>query len=150
MVCCPLYLSVALWPESARWLDMSIQRMLLLTDGATHRKWLSDLCQIDHSFSLLVQSRALYPALEAMSFDLIIVEIMAASRYDGLKFCQHLRKSTNVPILVLSSVRDEDFILSMYAAQIDDYIVKPIGARVLHAKLRAWQRWTKRPRRFIH
>jgi CheY-like chemotaxis protein len=69
------------------------------------------------------------------------VGIEPAAKVSGLAFCQRLRARTQVPILVLSSLDDKSFILDLYRAKVDDYIVKPISIQLLQAKLTVWQRW---------
>ena len=55
----------------------------------------------------------------------------------GVDICTAMRSWTQVPILVLSAVGDEDAKVKALTAGADDYITKPFGARELVARLRA-------------
>ena len=55
----------------------------------------------------------------------------------GIEVCRELRTWTQVPILVLSAVGDEDMKVAALDAGADDYVTKPFGTRELVARLRA-------------
>lgn len=68
--------------------------------------------------------------------DLIILDIMMPEM-DGISVCRELRKSSNVPIIFLSSKDEEiDRILGLELGG-DDYITKPFSPRELVARTRA-------------
>jgi two-component system KDP operon response regulator KdpE len=56
---------------------------------------------------------------------------------DGVEVTRELRKWSEMPILVLSAVGDEDQKVRALEAGADDYITKPFGARELVARLQA-------------
>jgi two-component system KDP operon response regulator KdpE len=56
---------------------------------------------------------------------------------DGVELCRRLREWTDVPLVVLSAVGDEDAKVRALAAGADDYITKPFGPRELVARLQA-------------
>ncbi len=55
----------------------------------------------------------------------------------GVDVCRSLREWTQMPILVLSAVGDEEEKVRALEAGADDYIVKPFGPRELVARLQA-------------
>jgi two-component system, OmpR family, KDP operon response regulator KdpE len=55
----------------------------------------------------------------------------------GIDVCRELRTWTNVPILVLSAVGDEQEKVAALDAGADDYVTKPFGVDELLARLRA-------------
>lgn len=55
----------------------------------------------------------------------------------GIEVCRSLRTWTQIPVLVLSAVGDEDEKVRALEAGADDYIVKPFGPRELVARLHA-------------
>jgi two-component system, OmpR family, KDP operon response regulator KdpE len=57
--------------------------------------------------------------------------------FDGVELCRRLREWTDIPLIVLSAVGDEDAKVRALAAGADDYITKPFGPRELVARLQA-------------
>jgi two-component system, OmpR family, KDP operon response regulator KdpE len=62
---------------------------------------------------------------------------------DGVEVCRRLREWSNMPIIVLSAVGDEDAKVRALAAAADDYVTKPFGPRELVARLEANLRRTE-------
>jgi two-component system KDP operon response regulator KdpE len=56
---------------------------------------------------------------------------------DGVELCRRLREWTEVPLIVLSAVGDEEAKVRALAAGADDYVTKPFGPRELVARLQA-------------
>jgi two-component system KDP operon response regulator KdpE len=68
---------------------------------------------------------------EAAIIDLVLPDI------DGVEVCRRLREWTEIPIIVLSAVGEEDAKVRALAAGADDYVTKPFGPRELIARLQA-------------
>ena len=74
--------------------------------------------------------------------DLIILDIMLPGD-DGFTLCQHIRQTSNVPIIMLTANSDEmDRILGLEIGA-DDYIAKPFSPRELLARIKALLRRTQ-------
>jgi two-component system KDP operon response regulator KdpE len=56
---------------------------------------------------------------------------------DGIELCRRLREWTDIPLIVLSAIGDEDAKVRALAAGADDYVTKPFGPRELVARLNA-------------
>jgi two-component system KDP operon response regulator KdpE len=56
---------------------------------------------------------------------------------DGVELCARLREWSEMPIIVLSAVGEEDAKVRALAAGADDYVTKPFGPRELVARLEA-------------
>jgi two-component system KDP operon response regulator KdpE len=67
----------------------------------------------------------------AAVIDLVLPDI------DGVEVCRRLREWSEMPIIVLSAVGDEDAKVRALAAGADDYVTKPFGPRELVARLEA-------------
>jgi two-component system KDP operon response regulator KdpE len=61
----------------------------------------------------------------------------------GTDVCRRLRQWSDMPIIVLSAVGDEDAKVDALAAGADDYVTKPFGPRELLARLDAVLRRTR-------
>jgi two-component system, OmpR family, KDP operon response regulator KdpE len=70
-----------------------------------------------------------------------IVDLMLPDG-NGVELCRQLREWTNMPIILLSAVGDEDAKVKALAAGADDYVTKPFGPRELVARLQANMRRT--------
>lgn len=69
-------------------------------------------------------------------FDGVLLDIMMPG-LDGFSVCRALRKSSDVPIIFLTALSDEDDKLHGYQLGADDYVTKPFTMSVLYAKLNA-------------
>ncbi len=76
---------------------------------------------------------AVYSA-EEESFDLILLDVLMPKK-DGLATCREIRSFTDVPILFLSALGQEENLLKGYKYGADDYIVKPFPLSVLSEKI---------------
>ncbi len=74
--------------------------------------------------------------------DLIVLDLMLPGR-DGLSLCRELRKSTHVPIVMLTVMGEEDDRIRGFEGGADDYIAKPFNPRELLARIRAVLRRTR-------
>ena len=68
--------------------------------------------------------------------DGVILDLVLPDR-NGSDVCRELRRWTDVPVLVLSAVGDEQEKVTALDAGADDYITKPFGIDELLARLRA-------------
>jgi two-component system KDP operon response regulator KdpE len=68
--------------------------------------------------------------------DAVILDLMLPDR-SGIEVCRQLRAWTQVPILLLSVVGEEDDKVAALDAGADDYVMKPFGVNELLARLRA-------------
>ena len=68
--------------------------------------------------------------------DGVLLDIMMPE-LDGLSVCRKLRKNSDVPILFLTALSDEEDKLLGYELGADDYITKPFSLPVLYAKITA-------------
>ena len=78
-------------------------------------------------------------AAKGSQYDLIVLDINMPEM-DGLEVCKELRKTSDVPVLFLSS-RDEeiDRVLGLELGA-DDYLTKPFSPRELVARVKAVNR----------
>ncbi|GAA4503646.1 response regulator transcription factor [Pseudaeromonas paramecii] len=80
--------------------------------------------------------RAMYGQLEQHQPDLIILDVMMPGD-DGFSLCQQIRRSSQVPIIMLTAASDEaDRVIGLELGA-DDYIAKPFSPRELMARIKA-------------
>jgi two-component system, OmpR family, KDP operon response regulator KdpE len=68
---------------------------------------------------------------DAAIIDLLLPDI------DGVELTRRLREWTDMPVIVLSAVGEEDAKVRALAAGADDYVTKPFGPRELVARVQA-------------
>ena len=86
--------------------------------------------------------RDMLAILQDSAFDLILLDVMLPGR-NGLDLCRDIRKSSQVPIIMISAHAEEiDKVLGLEIGA-DDYVPKPFGAKELLARIRAVLRRTK-------
>jgi len=91
-----------------------------------------------HGFELLAAHDGLAGVALALADepDLIVLDLMLPG-IDGLEVCRRLRRSSRVPILMLTARgEDTDRIVGLEMGA-DDYLPKPFNARELLARIRA-------------
>jgi two-component system KDP operon response regulator KdpE len=68
--------------------------------------------------------------------DAAIIDLLLPD-FDGVELSRRLREWTDMPLIVLSAVGEEDAKVRALAAGADDYVTKPFGPRELVARLEA-------------
>lgn len=79
-------------------------------------------------------------------FDIVIMDIMMPE-LDGFSACREIRKSSSVPIIMLSARGEEYDKINGFELGIDDYVVKPFSPKELMLRIEAVMRRTKKSER---
>ena len=80
--------------------------------------------------------REMHAILAVRPFDLVLLDVMLPGR-SGLDLCRDIRKTSSVPIIMVSARGDEiDRVVGLEIGA-DDYVPKPFGAKELLARIRA-------------
>ena len=72
----------------------------------------------------------------ANDFDIVIMDIMMPE-LDGFSACREIRKSSGVPIIMLSARGEEYDKINGFELGIDDYVVKPFSPKELMLRIEA-------------
>ncbi len=80
--------------------------------------------------------RSALEAFQNESPDLVVLDVLMPE-IDGVDVCRSIRRSSNVPILFLSSKTEEGDRVAGLEAGGDDYVTKPFSPRELVARVRA-------------
>jgi len=109
----------------------------VVDDEAGLRKVVRDaLEQAGHEVETAADGEEALVLSTERTFDLIITDL-AMPRRDGLELVREVRKSSAVPILVLTVRGEEREKVRLLDAGADDYLTKPFGVAELVARARA-------------
>lgn len=73
---------------------------------------------------------------QEIAFDLVILDIMLP-KVDGLTVLKHIRKSSQVPVVMLTALEDEHTQVISFDRMADDYITKPFSLILLVKRVKA-------------
>ena len=79
--------------------------------------------------------------LEKESFKLLLLDVMLPGK-DGFEALSEIRKSKNLPVLMMSAKTDDDSKILGMEIGADDYVDKPFSIPVLTSKIKALMRRT--------
>ncbi len=75
--------------------------------------------------------------------DVVLIDIMLPD-IDGFEVCREIRKTSDVPIVMVTARDDTHDIVAGLEAGADDYLTKPFAPKELSARIRARLRRTRR------
>lgn len=114
-------------------------RVLVADDNADMRHYLRRLLESAYEVEAVTNGQSALAAALAHPPDLVLADVMMPE-LDGIGLLRALRadpRTSTVPVLLLSARAGEEARVEGMAAGADDYLVKPIGARELLARMRA-------------
>ncbi len=117
--------------------------ILIVEDETNIRANMAEFLQAEDFETVLAKDGEEAIALfEEKKVDLVILDLMLP-KVDGLEVCKHIRRNSDVPIIMVTA-RDEeiDKLLGLELGA-DDYITKPFSLRELKARIKAVLRRTK-------
>ncbi|AXL92660.1 DNA-binding response regulator [Streptomyces sp. CB09001] len=112
-------------------------RVLLIEDDPAVQRGVSlALKRRGHEVAVAGSGETGLLTLERHRPDLVLLDLMLPNM-SGLEVCRRIRESKRIPIIILSARGDEiDMVVGLEAGA-DDYVVKPAGAELLEARIRA-------------
>ncbi len=69
-------------------------------------------------------------------FELVLIDLMLPG-IDGFETCRNLRRSSTVPVIMVTARSDTHDVVAGHEAGADDYVTKPFVAKELAARIRA-------------
>lgn len=69
-------------------------------------------------------------------FSLIICDVMMP-KLDGYKVVEEIRENSDIPIIMLTALSEEDNILKGYELGVDEYVSKPFSPKIIVKKVQA-------------
>ncbi|MBF9127899.1 response regulator transcription factor [Plantactinospora sp. S1510] len=119
-----------------------MSRVLLIEDHQTVRDGLHlALSRQGHTVDAVATGEQGLARLRADTADVVVLDLMLPGM-DGFEVCRRIRSSGDLPIIMLTARNDDMDVVAGLEAGADDYVVKPVQARVLEARIRAVLRRT--------
>ena len=121
---------------------MAFEKILIVEDEERMRRLIGDYLKRE-GFKIIEAEdgkRAL-ESFESENVDLIILDIMLPE-YDGWTVCREIRKSSKVPIIMLTARSEESDELFGFELGADEYVTKPFSPKILVARVNALLRRT--------
>ncbi|HXS80024.1 MAG TPA: ATP-binding protein [Gammaproteobacteria bacterium] len=118
-------------PQTAR------KRLLLADDNADMRDYVRGLLERHYDVVAVGDGQEALDAIRECMPDLVLTDVMMP-RLDGFGLLAALRaeaRTQSLPVIMLSARAGEDAQLEGLAAGVDDYLIKPFGARELLARV---------------
>ncbi len=114
-----------------------MSKILVVDDEAQIRKLIRKYAEFDgHEIFEAENGMQAVTAARKSEFDAIIMDIMMPE-LDGFSACREIRKTSNVPIIVLSARGEEYDKINGFEFGADDYVVKPFSPRELMLRVSA-------------
>ncbi|MFF5990811.1 response regulator transcription factor [Prauserella flavalba] len=121
-----------------------MSRVLLIEDDAAVRQGLElALGRQGHRVDAVESGESGLDRLRTEPPDVVVLDLMLPG-IDGFEVCRRIQATSEVPIIMLTARGDDMDVVAGLEAGADDYVVKPVQARVLEARIRAVLRRTGR------
>jgi DNA-binding response OmpR family regulator len=121
---------------------LAFKKILIVEDEERMRRLIGDYLKRE-GFKIIEAEdgkRAL-DFFESENIDLIILDIMLPE-YDGWTVCREIRKSSKIPIIMLTARSEESDELFGFELGADEYVTKPFSPKILIARVNALLRRT--------
>ena len=119
-----------------------INKIFIVEDDVTIVKLLRDRLQEEFKVAATDNFRAVVSEISEYAPDLILMDI-TLPYFNGFYWTTEIRKTSQVPIIFISSATDEMNAVMAMNMGADDFISKPFSVEVLIAKINALLRRTK-------
>ncbi len=129
---------------------MSAKKVLIADDEKRMRKLVSDFLKKE-GYSILEANdgeEALDLFEQENDIDVVILDVMMP-KYDGWMVCRTIRKTSRVPIIMLTARSEEFDELFGFEMGADEYVKKPFSPKVLVARVNALFRRSKEEKKDI-
>ena len=113
-------------------------KILVIDDESRMRKLVRDFLT-KNGYEVLEASNgeeAMEVFYEEKNIDLLILDVMMP-KMDGWEVCREIRKTSKVPIIMLTAKADERDELHGFELGVDEYITKPFSPKILVARVEA-------------
>lgn len=118
--------------------NQTMKRKVLVVDDTRNVQLLLTDFLTGQDFDVLTASdgREALDVVRESDPDLILLDIMMPNM-DGYQFISHLRRTSNIPVIMITAKQQEADVIHGFDLGADDYITKPFRMRELLVRMRA-------------
>lgn len=110
-------------------------KVLIVDDEPRIRRIISDFLKRDnYKIDEAENGEIALQKFQRNIYDAIILDVMMPIK-DGWEVCKEIRKTSRIPIIMLTAKTEEEDELTGFQLGVDDYISKPFSPKVLLARL---------------
>lgn len=115
-----------------------VAHSLLLVDDEPRIRRVLRLALEDEGYEVAEAANGLdaLAALRRQPPDVVLLDIMLPDR-DGFTVCREIRRTSDVPVIMVTARTDSHDVVAGLEAGADDYVTKPLVAKELSARIRA-------------
>ena len=119
------------------------ERILIIEDETAIQSILSELLTYA-GYEIEVASNGLegVTKFREKSFSLVLLDIMMP-KIDGYTVCEMIRQESNIPIIMLTALDEEQAQVKAFELKVDDYITKPFSLKLVLMRVEAVLRRVK-------
>ena len=123
------------------------ERILIIEDENAIQTILSELLT-DAGYSVETAGDGLegITKFREQTFSLVLLDIMMP-KIDGYTVCEMIRQESNVPIIMLTALDEEEAQVKAFELKVDDYITKPFSVKLVLMRVEAVLRRVKEQER---
>jgi DNA-binding response OmpR family regulator len=113
-------------------------RVLVVDDDETIRETMEEaLAQEGYIVDTANDMVEAQEAIRQNAPDLLILDVMLRGRNDGFELTREVRRTSSLPIILLTARDDDTDIVVGLELGADDYVTKPFEVRILMARIRS-------------
>lgn len=119
------------------------ERILIMEDEIAIRTILSELLtEAGYSVETAGDGMEGFIKFRKQSFSLVLLDIMMP-KIDGYTVCEMIRQESNIPIIMVTALDEEQAQVRAFELKADDYITKPFSLRLVLMRVEAVLRRVK-------
>lgn len=113
------------------------EQILIIEDAKEIQDILKELL-VEADYEVTVASDGLegITLFQKRKFDLILLDILMP-KIDGYTVCEMIRKESNIPVIMLTALEEEQAQIKAFELKADDYITKPFSLKLVLMRIEA-------------
>jgi two-component system, sensor histidine kinase and response regulator len=114
-----------------------LPNLLVIDDDPVNRELMRRLFESEYCVASAGSGKAGFDALTHTEFDVVLLDVMMPDMngFDVLKQIRSTPNTADLPVILISSLTDSDYVVQGLQAGANDYLTKPVNPHVARARL---------------